>query len=121
MANCLGANFVGAIDLALVTSLRRLDASTCRVYRLRAEVVRHGWMGYGGTVPWVQYPEIAGNYDRVVSRVLWSSYGGGVGSSLATGNHRYGPVYIYIGMSHQMVRPCQPAGHRRPGGVAVAR
>ena len=51
MANCLGANFVGAIDLALVTSLRRLDASTCRVYRLRAEVVRHGWMGYGGTVP----------------------------------------------------------------------
>ena len=50
MANCLGANFVGAIDLALVTSLRRLDASTCRVYRLRAEVVRHGWMGYGGTV-----------------------------------------------------------------------
>jgi len=58
---------------------------------------------------------------RVVSRVLWGSYGGGVGSSLATGNHRYGPVYIYIGMSHQMVRPCQPAGHRRPGGVAVAR
>jgi hypothetical protein len=50
VANCLGANFVGAIDLALVTSLRRLDASTCRVYRLRAEVVRHGWMGYGGTV-----------------------------------------------------------------------
>jgi hypothetical protein len=49
VANCLGANFVGAIDLALVTSLRRLDASTCRVYRLRAEVVRHGWMGYGGT------------------------------------------------------------------------
>ena len=74
MANCLGANFVGAIDLALVTSLRRLDASTCRVYRLRAEVVRHGWMGYGGTVS----PEIAGNYDRVVSRVLWGSYGGGV-------------------------------------------
>ena len=73
MANCLGANFVGAIDLALVTSLRRLDASTCRVYRLRAEVVRHGWMGYGGTVS----PEIAGNYDRVVSRVLWGSYGGG--------------------------------------------
>lgn len=68
----------------------------------------------------VQYPEIAGNYDRVVSRVLWGSYGGCVGSSLATGNHRYGPVYIYIGMSHQMVRPCQPAGHRRPGGVAVA-
>ena len=74
VANCLGANFVGAIDLALVTSLRRLDASTCRVYRLRAEVVRHGWMGYGGTVS----PEIAGNYDRVVSRVLWGSYGGGV-------------------------------------------
>jgi hypothetical protein len=68
----------------------------------------------------VQYPEIAGNYDRVVSRVLWGSYGGCVGSSLATGNHRYGPVYNYIGMSHQMVRPCQPAGHRRPGGVAVA-
>ena len=44
MANCLGANFVGAIDLALVTSLRRRVASTCRVYRLRAEVVRHGWM-----------------------------------------------------------------------------
>ena len=90
MANCLGANFVGAIDLAFVTSLRRCVASTCRVYRLRAEVVRHGWMGYACTG--VQYPEIAGNDDRVVSRVLWGSYGGVYGVELSNRVTRYGPV-----------------------------
>ena len=38
-----------------------------------------GWMGYMD-VRGYSIPEIAGNDDRVVSRVLWGSYGGGVGS-----------------------------------------